>query len=183
MRVSCSLKCLFFQAPLVSKCVLNAWSVFPWRHFKGKVSLRSLISLCLAVQCTVTESRRIHKDYSWKVNGSSVTRERIAAYMAPGAVLLCSRQLSKGMGCAELCLWQVSAAGLWLCALQVEVTSQGSCPSRDRDTECSRAALHHLLPCTGLEAASSVKITFFRYKIAVFILFLPVYLKRQSGWR
>lgn len=40
----------------------------------------------------------------------------------------------------------------WCCVLKVGVPSQG----RDRDTECSRAALH-LLPCTGLAAASSLK--------------------------
>lgn len=82
----------------------------------------------------VPEGSRIHQDCSWKVKCSSVPRARIAADVAPGAVLLCSRQLSRGVGCAELGLGQVSAGALWLSALKVEVASQGSCPSRDRDT-------------------------------------------------
>lgn len=32
--------------------VLDAWNVFPWRHFKGKVSLRSLIQPVLELQCS-----------------------------------------------------------------------------------------------------------------------------------
>lgn len=109
------------QAPLVSKRVLDAWTVFPSRHFKGKASLKSLIQPFFGT--AVPEGRKIHQDYFLEGEVQLSYQGKDCCRMCGSKC--CSALLQRTLQRRELCrgLWQISARSLWLCALKVVLTS------------------------------------------------------------